>query len=64
MDSLIFDRVIMCFLHFFQKSTLTLHKSQDLFILFFGLTLFHQVDFILQYKYVLQLHDLNGCQML
>lgn len=32
---------------------LTLHESQDLFILLFGLTFFHQVDFILQDQDVL-----------
>lgn len=42
---------------------LTLHESQDLLILLFGLTLFHQVDFILQDQDVLQLHDLDSGQM-
>lgn len=32
---------------------LTLHESQDLLILLFGLTLFHQVDLILQDQDVL-----------
>lgn len=32
---------------------LTLHESQDLLILLFGLTLFHQVNFILQDQNVL-----------
>lgn len=42
---------------------LTLHESQDLLILLFGLALLHQVDFILQDQDVLQLHDLDRGQM-
>lgn len=47
-----------------QVHWLTLHKGQDLLILLFGLTLLHQVDFVLQDEDVLELHDLDGCQVL
>lgn len=43
---------------------LTLHEGEDLLVLFFGLTLLHQVDLVLQDEDVLQLHDLDSCQML
>lgn len=47
-----------------RNTTLTLHEGQDLLVLLFGLTLLHQVDLVLQDEDVLQLHDLDGCQVL
>lgn len=43
---------------------LTLYEGQDLLVLLFGLTLLHQVDLVLQDEDVLQLHDLDGRQVL
>lgn len=46
------------------RPTLTLDEGEDLLILLFGLTLLHQVNLVLQDEDVLQLHDLDGSQML
>lgn len=43
---------------------LTLHEGQDLLVLLFGLALLHQVDLVLQDEDVLELHDLDSCQVL
>ncbi len=39
-------------------------ELEDLFVLFLGLRLLHQVDFVLENQYVLKLHDLNCGEML
>ena len=44
--------------------SLTLNKGQNLLVLLLGLALLHQVDFVLQDQDVLQLHDLDGSEML
>lgn len=41
----------------------TLNKLQDLFILLLRLRLFHQVNFVLQDNYVLQLHNFDSRQV-
>lgn len=43
---------------------LTLHEGEDLLVLLLGLALLHQVDLVLQDQDVLQLHDLDGRQVL
>lgn len=43
---------------------LTLDEGQDLLVLLLGLTLLHKVDLVLQDEDVLQLHDLDGSQVL
>ena len=43
---------------------LTLNKGQNLLVLLLGLALLHQVDLVLQDQDVLQLHDLDGSEML
>lgn len=43
---------------------LTFDKVHNLGVLLFGLRLLHQVNFVLENDDVLQLHNLNGCQVL
>ena len=47
-----------------KRESLTLNKGQDLLVLLLGLALLHQVDLVLQDQDVLQLHDLDGGEML
>lgn len=42
----------------------TLNKLQNLIILVLGLALFDQINLVLENENVLQLHDLNGSQVL
>ena len=44
--------------------SLTLHEVPDLVTLLLGLHLVDQVDLVLEYDEVLQLHDLDRCQVL
>jgi hypothetical protein len=41
----------------------TFHERRDAFLVFEGLSLFDQVDLVLEYDEVLELHDLHGCQV-
>lgn len=41
----------------------TLHKLQDLLVLFLGLSLLDEIDLVLQDQDVFELHDLDGGEM-
>jgi hypothetical protein len=43
-----------------QKRKHTLDKSKNLLVLFFRLTFFHQINFVLHDENVFQFHDFNG----